>query len=287
MRVVRGFFAFAAVVLLSGGFVVLVSGDTRFARAAGLWAGGALLLATWAWGYPTVFPAREWVALGLIAAGFAVLGYALVAIVALVGLFLLSVISGRFVLRRMSGVEFEIVGPEVVMRGAEDAVAAFEAAGFRRVGGYQTRLPLQRKVVTSSVLAGPDRDRFAVANDRVWEVLSRFGERWLLTTSSGVSPLPPNVLRQTLAGARPAELVAAHQTALGLLASGPDRFDEDDAYLDAVQAHEQEVLRFVSARPTKSALGVETRRTSHDPVLGRDEVSRRRIDSWLGSRAPG
>lgn len=288
MRLIRGFLVVAVALLLVGGVFIFFAGDERFALAALLWGAGALVLATWAWGYPTAFPAREWIGLGLVAAGFAVLGLVLVAIFGLLALFLLSVLSGRFTMRRLSGVELEVVGPEVVMPGAENQVAEFEAAGFRPVGGYQARLPLplRRKVVTTNVLAGPDGDRFAVANDRVWEVLSRFGDRWLLTTSSGLSPLPATVLRQTVAGGRPAELVRAHQTAVELIAPRPDRFDEDAAVVDAALAHEHEGIRFVAAAPTKSALGAETRRASDNPVLGRDDLSRRRIDAWLHTPEP-
>jgi hypothetical protein len=50
-----------------------------------------------------------------------------------------------------------------------------------------------------------------------WQVVSRFGARSLVTSNSSVVPLPAEVLRQQVAGGRPAEIIRAHDAALTLL----------------------------------------------------------------------
>jgi hypothetical protein len=266
-----------------------LAGQYRLALSAVFMAIGAFLFAGWAWGYPTAFPAREWIALFFIAGGLAVIGAYIVAVLVLVVTLVLQVGMGRIVAHGMGDVEFEPVGPDDVMPQALATVAEFEAAGFRRIGGYRMRLPLRRKMTTATVLAWPGGDRWATVTDRVWEIVSRFGERWLVTTSSGVAPVPAAIVRQALPRARPAELLAAHDAALQLIAASglePDRFESDAAVLDAVRVHEEGGLRFASDTGMKTTLAIETRRGAEDPALGEDERSRRRIDAWLAAVAP-
>jgi hypothetical protein len=286
MAVIRPFLIAGGAIVIAGAVLGVALGDARFALSSAIVGAGALLLGTWAWRRPTPAPAREWVALGLIAAGLLVAGQVVPAILFLVVAFLLAVGSSRLVMRRISPSEFERVGPYEVMRGAETVVAEFEAAGFHRVGGYRGRIPVYRKVITATVLEGTSDDSFAVVTDRVWEVVSRFGGRWLVTTSAGLAPLPGHILRQALAGARPADLLEAHRGAVELLARRGLEADRlvGEAALDAARALEEDAARFISSAPLKRFVAIEARRGSEDPPLGDDGRSSRRIDVWLDSQ---
>jgi hypothetical protein len=289
MALLRVLLLVVAALMLPPGLLILAGGHYQLGLSGVLVGVGALLMGTWAWGYPTAFPAREWVCIGVITAGAAVAGLWWFAVAFPLGVFLFNVLTGRLVMRRMGSTVFERVGPDAVMPGAEGTVAEFEAEGFRRVGGYRARLPIWRKVVVGTVLAGPEGDRFAIVTDRVWEVVSRFGHRWLVTTSGGIVPLPNHMLRQVLARARPAELVRAHQVAFErVVATGtdPDWFADDAAVLEVALALEADAAQSVSGASLVSAVRVEAARKSDDPPLADDDLSRWRLDAWLYSAEP-
>jgi hypothetical protein len=63
----------------------------------------------------------------------------------------------------------------------------------------------------------------------------------------------------------------------------PDPFTSDQDALDAAHDELREELRFVSEATTKKALHIEGRGKAGDPLVVRDEGSRRRIDSWLAA----
>src|SRR5688500_13025026 len=97
-------------------------------------------------------------------------------------------------------------------------------------------------------MIGPERDRLAVVTERVWQAVSRFGARSLLTANSALSPLPVNVLRQQVVDGGPSAIVRAHDAALTLLgrhSHRPDVFATDDEALDAVQQMEQRAIAFM------------------------------------------
>jgi hypothetical protein len=272
-------------VIAGYGVLLLFAGDIRPAVSAWLVGGGSILLVTWARGFPT----REWLATALLFVGIALVGSPFFALAILAGAVVLQLWLSRRMRSRISP-DLEVVGSDEVMPGAEEAVAALEAVGFRRAGAYATQIPRLRgtRRVVVSVLTGPERDRFAIATDRIAEVVSRFGVRWLLTINSGTAPLSGDKLRQVVARGAPAELAAAHQTALDVLAERgmtPDPVADEDA-VEAAFELERSAIAFASGLGMGKALGMEFRRMTSDPVLRDDARSRRRVDDWLGADAP-
>jgi hypothetical protein len=288
MSVTRAALVFFGVTLfaLAVGFAAL--GEPRFALSCALLSAGALLMATWAWGYPTAFPVRQWVALGILAVGLVVAGLVWVAVAFVAVLVLINLASSGLVLRRLERVEFEETGADAVTAAARPVVVEFESEGFQRVGGYRARIPLIRKVVTAMVLRSSEGDCFAVVTDRVWEVVSRYGSRWLITTSSGLVPLPGHMLRQALPRGRPADLVQAHRDGVSVLEGRGLEADQlaDDDVLGAARALEGQAVAHAAQAPLRRAASIETRRASDDPTLAGDDNSPRRIDDWLAADVP-
>jgi hypothetical protein len=268
------------VAVLAYGVLLLFAGELRLAVSAALVGGGAILLVTWARG----FPAREWIATALLFTGIGLVGspfFALVLLAAAVGLQWWL----RRRLRERLSAALEPAG-DAVMPGAEEAVAAFETAGFRRCGAFGSQGAEPRVV---SVLAGEGGDRFAVVTDRTYEVVSRFRDRRLLTIDRGVGPAPPHTLRQVVGRAGPAELAAAHQAALAILGERglePDRLANDDAILEAALDYERSAIASVTGLGLGEELRLALRRKTSDPPLRDDERSRRRIDDWLAADTP-
>ena len=257
------------------GVLLLFAGEIRPAVSAWLVGGGSILLVTWARG----FPAREWLATAMLFVGIALIGSPLFALVVLAAALVFQLWLSRRIRSRLSS-ELEIVAPEEVEPGAEHVVAAFEAAGFQRSGAYATHAPRLRgtRRVVVSVLTGPEHDRFAIATDRIAEVVSRFGNRWLLTSNSGMAPLSADKLRQVVARGAPGELATVHQSGLDLLderGMTADRLAGDDA-LEAALELERSAIAFVAGVGMAKAL-----RMTSDPVLRDDARSRRRVDEWL------
>jgi hypothetical protein len=269
-----------AVGVVAAAVFLALADDTRGAIAAAMIAAGVFLFPIWA--RSPSFPGRHWVAFALILGGVAVLGAVLLAALVFVGLVALSLVGGMRLSRQVRAVELEQVGPDTVMKGAEESLAAFEAEGFRRVGGH--RMAFGRTVVTSTVLVGPRGDRFASVTDRVCEVASRFGDRWLITINSGLAPLPRDFLRQEVAGGSPSALIHAHESALGLLAElglRPDRIETDSEVLEADRANDLRAVRSFANPSLRSLLRIEARRRVDEPILGDDERSRNRVEAWL------
>ena len=267
--------------VLAYGVLLAFAGEIQSAISAGFVGTGSILLVTWARG----FPAREWAATAMLFVGIALVGSPIFALVILAAAVGVQVWLGRRMRSRLT-TEFERLDAAEVMPGAEEAVAALEAAGFRRSGALASEVPQMRgtRRVVASVLAGPSEDRFAVATDRIVEVVSRFGDRWLLTIDSGLTPVAADKLRQVVAGATPAELAKAHQAALDLLAekgATPDRFAGDEEAVDATLELERSAITYVAGLSMAKTLGIETRRKSSEPVLRDDERSRRRVDEWF------
>ena len=265
------------------GVVLLFAGEIRPAFSAWLVGGGSILLVTWARG----FPAREWLTTAMLFVGIALIGSPLFALVVLAAALGFQLWLSRRMHSRMS-TEFERLDAGEAMPGAEDAVAAFESAGFRPSGAYATQVPRLRgtRRVVVSVLTGPEGDRFAIATDRIGEVVSRFGDRSLLTINTGQASLPASMLRQVIARGGPAELAAAHQKALDLLAERglqPDRLAGDDDALEAAFELERSALAYATGAGFGKGLMMGM---TSDPVLRDDKRTRRRIDDWLADLKP-
>jgi hypothetical protein len=268
------------VVLAAAVFFALVD-DTRGAVGAAVVAAGIVLLASWA--RSAAFPGPQWVVLALILGGVGVIGPALIAAGVFVALVTLKVVASMGFARRLRRVELGPVPPEVVMEGAE-GVANLEAEGFWRLGGHRMRV--SRTLLTTTVLVGRDDDRLANVTDRVWEVASRFGRRWLITISSGLAPLPADVLRQDVGGDDPSHVARAHEAALQLLARRgvrPDRFGNDTEVLEAAREIDLRSIRFVAHASLAVFLRLEARVRISDHALVDDDSSRRRIDAWLAA----
>jgi hypothetical protein len=288
----RGFLIASGALVLFFALVGAAAGSYRGALSGALGGIGLVLLGTWAWGYPTAaFPLRMWLSLGLMAASIAVLFGPVGAVGAVVFLAVLlvgNVATGRRMMRGLREIEFERLEPDAPMSKLEETAAAeFETEGFRHVGAVRWRIPVSQKVTTDSLMLGRHADRFAVAG-QVCEVVSRFGDRWLTTSSSGLMPEPTEILRQTIVQGRPGALAAAHQSALQLVAARglePDRFTEDGEIVDALEALHERSISFISSGTVRKLLLLETQgKSSRDPVLGDDERSRRRIDAWLDAQ---
>jgi len=277
------FLAFALWLVLAG-----ESGALVFALVGG----GLILLVAWPRRSATAYPVHEWIAMGLVSGGLAAGGSPLLAATLFPAAFLVMLAIALWLRRtfqRLASFEFEVVGDTEVMRGAEDAVAAFEREGFTRAGGYAFNARPGSKRVVATVLVAPSRDRYAAVTDRVVEVTSRFGgERCLITANRGNAPLPGDILRQVVARGLPADLMGAHETAIELLSGRgvrPDRFTADDNLVEVAVDSEKRAIRFASETGWRQSLSMEPRGKRKHPVLRGDRRSRKRIDSWLGARA--
>lgn len=101
-----------------------------------------------------------------------------------------------------------------------------------------------------------------------------------------MAPLPREFLRQEVAGGAPAELIRAHDSALTLLAERglrPDRLETAEDVMEADRENDLRVVRSVANAGLMSFLRIEARRRAHEPALGDDERSRRRIEAWLAA----
>lgn len=245
---------------LAVGAVLAFRGTYGSAVGALLVGGALVLLATWAWGYPTTaFPGREWIAIGVAAAGLMVLGRPVLDALVVTAGVALQLLSGLRVARELTETEIARVGPEAVLPEAKGAVAELEELGFRRAGEHSAEL--RENLVIFSVLGGPHADRFAVVTDRVVEVVSRFGDRWLVTSNSGIAPLPDDILRQLVVVGGPMELAAAHESALDVLAQRgirPDRFETDGELLDSALTLEARATASFSSRGLGGFLEMQT-----------------------------
>lgn len=264
----------AAVVLLS-------LGDRRGAIAGAAVAASSLIF----FGRATRSSPRHWLVIGLLAGAFLMLGLPLMVVVgAAIALFILQLVANVVVARTVGRITLAPLADPAVMTGAEELVRQLSSEGFRLIGGY--RFHTGGKPVILSVMIGPERDRLAVVTHKVWQAVSRFGTRSLLTTNSALSPLPADVLRQHVVDGGPPEIVRAHDAALTLLgrhSHRPDVFADDTAALEAVQLMEERALAFIRGAPLKTALQMETAGASRAQLLRDDPHSLNRINAWRGA----
>jgi hypothetical protein len=288
------FRASRVVLLLAGwsvfvlAFVSLARDDQAAALAAYLVGGGTMIVALWAWSELWfLWPLGFLVA----AAGLAVDGRELAAALLLVAFLGPQVhgvvVSDRHELRAYAESEVELAEPPAPVP-VEDAetVAALEIGGYRRLGVLRWRLG--EGVGVTTLLVGGDRDRTAGVVDGELELVSRFGERRLGTSTwERQWPATPEELYQRIAYGEFQEVLAAHQRALGLLAARgvrPDTHATDRAAAGAVLADVEALIRRVSERPLRFYARSVVHRQPLEHVLGDDDRSRRRIDAWLRER---
>ena len=260
---------------------LLYLGDTRGSIAALIVAASALIVPGVRDGDPKL-RRRYWLAIGLLAGAMVLLGLPLGVVAgALAVLFAVQVLLNVVVAQRVGRITLERLDQPAVMAGAEEFVQQFSAEGFRVCGSYRFHTGGIRVVMT--VMAGPRSDRVAVVTDKVLHVASRFGRRSVVTTNSAAAPLPADVLRQHVAEG-PVELVRAHDAALTLLdrhSIRPDVFASDLETLEAVREMEERALAFIRRVSLRTALRMATEGASRTRLLGDDDYSARRIDSWI------
>jgi hypothetical protein len=279
----HGFLVACVVIALLASGTLLYVGDMRGAVAAALVAASALIFLGAKSGDPR-FRQRYWLGIALLAGGLAMLGFPVGVVAgALAALFVLQIVLNAFVARRIGQITLERLDQPEVMPGAEDFVQGFSAEGFRVCGSYRFHIGGRRVVLT--VMAGPHNERLAVVTDKVLQISSRFGRRWIVTTSSAASPVPVDVLRQYVAGG-PSQLVRAHDTALTLLSRHsfrPDVFANDVEALQAVREMEERALAFIGNLSLQNAMRMETEGAPRSGMLGHDAHSLSRINSWMSA----
>ena len=279
-NLVRMFFVGCAVAALVASGVLLALGDGRGAAAAAVVAASAL---TFRGTSRTAFrsPRLTWLGFALLGGGLVILGFPIGMVVSgVAGLFILQVLANAFAAHRIRGITFERLDHSSVMPGAERLAQEFSVAGFTVIGGY--RFFIGGKQVVLTVMIGPGRDRLAVVTDLVQYVVSRFGTRTLVTASSGLAPVPPDVLRQQIAGGSPTELVRAHDGALTVVSGrslSPDMFATDDDALEAVRQHEEHAIEFIGGASLTAAVRIEAR--PDGAVLSDDPNHPNRLNRWL------
>jgi hypothetical protein len=279
------FCAAGVVVCLAAAPVLMYMGDTRGAAGAVSIGLGAALVRVSVASYPSAFPAGSWLSLALLGIGLALLGFPVLIVAAgWLALFVVQLMANVSLVRRIRKFTVE-PRPAGVMLGAEDLVRQFSAEGFRIIGAHCATG--QAAIVT--VMIGPGSDQLALVTDRVWEVISWFGGRPLVTINSGIAPMPPDVLRQQIAGGAPRQIVRAHGAALTLLerrALRPDVFTVEGDALEAVLALERRVLDVIATATLRTAVRIEMRIPYHTRPLADDPASQDRITAWLAA-APG
>lgn len=269
-------------IALLGAAILALFGDLRGAFAAVLAASGAFLSSP---GTSLGDQNRTWLGLALICGGIAILVASFTVAVVLLGLVvLLRVVATLISVRVVTRARFEPVAAGEVMTGAEQPLAEFTSAGFANIGGH--RVQLGSKHIVVAVLLHSDSDRMAFVTDRVWQVTSRYGRRWLVTSNSGLAPLPAAVLRQRLDEGRPADLVLAHARAVGMLRTRgvePDRFASAADALQAARELEQRAIDFMHRRAARTAMMVGLSSAAEGPLVEGNARSLARIEAWLNA----
>lgn len=222
--------------------------------------------------------------IALVASGY-VLGYPLLgALAAVLAVGWIALQVGRVVvdpttLRRL---ESDPTDP-----GSAMSIAEFEALGFERIGALSVD-PIPGKTVIANVMLGPRDDRYAVVTDLVLDVVSTFGERWLITRNSATVALHHECLANELRGAAPTELAEAHQSALHVLAAkglAPDRI-RTERLLEAHLELERRSLGQLEGHRLRRTFDAFFDSGLGSGPLDESPASQRRIDAWLGTTIP-
>jgi hypothetical protein len=169
---------------------------------------------------------------------------------------------------------------------AAEHAAAFEALAFEQAGALSF-VPAPGKTVIETLLIGPEGDRYAVVTDLVLNVVSSFGGRILVTRNSALATVPPDVLGNDLRGATPAELAAAHERALEILAARgltPDRI-RPEHLVEAHVAFERRCIEWATAGAGRRVVQSFFSSGLGAGALDETSASGRRIDAWLAAPA--
>jgi hypothetical protein len=268
--------AISGVAAIIGGYLAaqLVSQGETLLAVLYLTLAIAYLLATWT----NPLSPLLWVGIGAVIAVFLLLDPGVVSITLAIAAAALFWMRGR---KRGSPVDpgsLCPVSPESVMEGAYPYVAELIESGWRQAGAYCFDSP--KVPVTVSVLVHPDLDRHAEITDMVFSIESRFQESLILiSNSSGRAGLPPSYLTNDVAGASPAELADAHQSALDILAGYdlvPLRVLEHTIVSEAM-ASEMETIEWSQQNPSGGLFNFG----GGAGALDDSAKSRSRIEEWL------
>jgi hypothetical protein len=281
LKLQRAFLGASGLVALVAAGVLFHLGDIRGSIAAAAVAASCLMFL----GRETLQSPLHRLVIGLLAGGFLMLGLPISVILgAVIALVSLQLVANVVVARHLGGVTLERLADPAVMAGAEELVRQFFTEGFRMIGSY--RVHTHGRLVILTVMIGAERDRLAVVTDKVWQTVSLFGSRSLLTTNSALSPLPSNILRQQVVDGRPPAIIRAHDAALTLLGRHSHRpyvFASDHEALEALQEMEERALAFVRGASLTTGLPTPADRTTRAQLLRDDSHSLTRINAWLGA----
>lgn len=266
---------------LAAAGVLFSLGDPRGAIAAAVVAASCVIFLACAT-HPSPW---HWLVIGLLGGTFLLLGLPIIVVAgAAIALVILQLVVNVVSARKVGQITLERLAEPAVMPGADELVRQFSAEGFHVIGGFRFQIVARPVILT--VMIGPDRTRLAVVTDKVWQVVSRFGTRSLLTANSALAPLPADVLRQHVADGSPTGIVRAHDAALTILdrrSLRPDVFASETEALDATQQLEERSIAFIRQASLTTAMRMETAGASGAKLLRDDPHSLRRINAWLGA----
>lgn len=176
----------------------------------------------------------------------------------------------------------QAVNPE-----AQWAFDRFVQYGFEPVASADVFGPNFRTIFT--YLVSRDLRTYAVATDKLQCLVSRFGDRLLVSIDRASLPTVPSHLRQLVKWQRLIDLVDVHNRALGVLAGlghEPDLLDRD-TLLESALAHERVSMALLAKRPWwtigQELLGKLRRRPPNSALITDDPESVRRIEEWAAS----
>jgi hypothetical protein len=170
---------------------------------------------------------------------------------------------------------------------AQWAFDRFVQYGFETIASADVSGPNFRTVFT--YLVSTDLRTYAVATVKLQCLVSRFGDRLLVSIDRASLPTLPSHLRQLVKWQRLIDLVQAHNRALEVLAGlghEPDLLDREPL-LESALAHERESMAFIATRPWwtigQELLGKLRRRPPNSALITDDPESVRRIEEWAAS----
>jgi hypothetical protein len=177
-----------------------------------------------------------------------------------------------------------------VAPGAQKDVDDYLRLGFSLVGSSDVSTGGHDTIF--SYLLSADRRTYAVATDQVRCVTSAFGERVMVSISHATTPVPPLELRQRVATGGLEELLAAHETALAVLAGHgvqpdplrPERVAPFSMWIDRIS------MDHIVGHKVGFGLAVLSKTLSLPPrnasMITPDRRTAARIERWMMSAIP-